>query len=121
MSNVDKTVQLILSDDETSQELGFMMAVSQGLKDQVLNVLYSKIAETYIDVMTNSYPLRFQHNGSFIEVVNNIAFKTKLSSNILVYLEFELKDGYKSTSINPKVMNIANKFLSLKNYNYDRI
>jgi len=35
-TDVNKIVELILSDDEANQELGMMMAISQGVKDEVV-------------------------------------------------------------------------------------
>ena len=54
MSDIQKIVELILSDDETNQELGMMMAVSQGVKNEVEENIQNGIYQ----VIANKYPVK---------------------------------------------------------------
>jgi len=108
MSDVDKIVELILSDDETNQELGFMMAVSQGLKDEVLKVLHKLVLD------------------KFAEKVNIKRSSLKTFKPIFLSKHFKIHDLHIITNkdaailvTNRDIKKISSLHYKLKNYNHE--
>ncbi len=103
-ADVNKIVELILSDDETNQELGMMMAVSQGLRDEVLKEFDKRV----------------------IDLVNQTEFRgCKIVCKILgfhdfgrfSYLDLELTKGVKCNSLtNSKGVKKYKKIIKLKEF-----
>jgi hypothetical protein len=110
MSNVNKIVELILSDDETNQELGMMMAVSQGLKDEVLNVLHKLVIASIEKISC--------YNTTDFDCVEKTDPVTK--EIYISYLEAYHHSSYKPNIIcHGTVINKAERYLKLKNYNHE--
>ncbi len=108
-ADVNKIVELVLSDDETNQELGVMMAVSQGVKDEVLKKIHNNI------LILIRVKLKFAAVDFECYKMLNV-----FSNKIVTYVEaFEL-DG-----IEPRLVYIssicekAERYLKLKNYNHE--
>ena len=110
MSNVTKIVELIMSDDETNQELGFMMAVSQGVKDEVLKKIHNNI------LILIRVQLKFA-------AVDFKCYKTLSyfnSNNSITHVE-----AFGSDSTEPRLIYFrticeeAERYLKLKNYNHE--
>jgi L-fucose mutarotase/ribose pyranase (RbsD/FucU family) len=106
MSNVNKIVELILSDDEINQELGFMMAVSQGLKDEVL-----KESEKQFIKLLNGYNWTTSIDISGW-IVKNYTFYKKQK---IIYAYIEKCSEFRDLIIgNPLYISKANTISKLK-------
>ena len=103
-TDIDKIIDLIESDDQDSQELGCIMAVSQGLKDEVLKEFDKRV----------------------IHLVNQTEFRgCKIVCKILgfhdfgrfSYLDLELTKGVKCNSLtNSKGVKKYKKIIKLKEF-----
>ena len=109
-ADVNKIVELILSDDDTNQELGMMMAVSQGVKDDVLFLLHDLIKHeiTYLVgepiVDFECYTLLFSGFSNekcyTVEAWSDISYAPHIMHN-------------------KNVLNKASVYMNLKNYNHE--
>ena len=103
-TDIDKIIELIESDDQDYQELGCVMAVSQGLKDDVLKEFDKRV----------------------IDLVNQTEFRgCKIVCKILgfhdfgrfSYLDLELTKGVKCNSLtNSKGVKKYKKIIKLKEF-----
>ncbi len=108
-TDIDKIIELIESDDQDSQELGCIMAVSQGLKDDVLKKLHTSI------LLLIRVQLKFP-------AVDFKCYKTLsyFNNNSITHVE-----AFDSDSIEPRLVYFrticekAEKYLKLKNYNHE--
>lgn len=67
---VEKIIKLILSEDEATQELGCMMAVSQGLRGEVLKNIYeymTVLGEKYAHVKRKSIEKIYFIKGAYAD------------------------------------------------------
>ena len=104
MNDVEKIIDLILSDIEENQELGFILAVSQSLTDEVIKKI----------------------NNRVIDLVNEIDFRgSKLTDDIigingcgvLAYLDLQLIGGGKCISLtNTLAVKEYKKLIKLKEF-----
>ena len=117
-ADVNKIVDLVLSDDETNQELGMMMAVSQGVKDEVLNNIYEHmkvLGEKYAHVKRESidkiYTIRKSYNT--FTAYNIPATYTEWVVTVVVRCgtEISVKQG--------PLAQVCNIYIKLKNYNHE--
>ncbi len=109
-ADVNKIVELVLSDDETNQELGCIMAVSQGLKDEVLKKLHWEVLKTIQELFM--YPVTdfqcYQLISQYFEgqkITHVEAYDPSSHEPHLIY--------------HKKVTGIADMFIKLKNYNHE--
>ena len=110
MSNVNKIVELIMSDDETSQELGCIMAVSQGVKDEVINVLHELVIASIEKICC--YKIT---DFDCVEKTDPVTKEIYIS-----YLEAYHYSSYEPNIIcRGTVINKAERYLKLKNYNHE--
>lgn len=110
MSNVNKIVELIMSDDETNQELGFMMAVSQGVKDEVLKVLHKFVIASIEKICYYSII-----DFDCVEKTDPVTKEIYIS-----YLEAYHHSLYEPNIVcHGTVINKAERYLKLKNYNHE--
>jgi len=103
-TDIDKIIELIESDDQDSQELGCIMAVSQGLRHEVLKEFEKRV----------------------IDLVNQTEFRgCKIVCKILgfhdfgrfSYLDLELTKGVKCNSLtNSKGVKKYKKIIKLKEF-----
>ena len=118
-ADVNKIIELILSEDEANQELGMMMAVSQGLRFEVLNNIYEYmkvLGEKYAHVKRGSidkiYTVRKSYNT--FSAYNIPATYTEWIVTVVVRggTEISVKQG--------PLAQVCNIYLKLKNYNYEQ-
>ncbi len=109
-ADVNKIVELVLSDDETNQELGCIMAVSQGLKYDVLKKLHWEVLKTIQELFM--YPVTdfqcYQLISQYFEgqkITHVEAYDPSSHEPHLIY--------------HKKVTGIADMFIKLKNYNHE--
>ena len=90
-ADVNKIVDLVLSDDETNQELGMMMAVSQGVKDEVLK----ECREKFIKLLNDSSYNSCDPTGKIVDYSNH--YSTILEGVFMVEAYFKGSNGVLST------------------------
>lgn len=108
--DVNKIVELILSEDEVNQELGMMMAVSQGLRLEVIKQIHwgvlKSIQELYMYPVTDfqCYQVMSQY----------------LPNQKVTHIEAYDPTSYEPHLIyNKNITDKAEKYLKLKNYNHE--
>ena len=109
-TDIDKIIDLIESDDQNYQELGCVMAVSQGLKDEVLKKLHTSIL-LLIRVQLNFPAVDFECYKTLSYFNNN---------NSITHVE-----AFDSDNIEPRLIYFrticekAERYTKLKNYNHE--
>ena len=90
-ADINKIADLILSDCETNQELGMMMAVSQGVKDEVLK----ECREKFIKLLNDSSYNSCDPTGKIVDYSNH--YSTNLEGVFMVEAYFKRSNGVLST------------------------
>ena len=101
-ADVNKIVELIMSNDESNQELGCMMAVSQGVKDECLKNIYEYmivLGEKYAHIKRESIEKIYFIKGHYAEW-----------STVVV------RGGTEITVKNKYLVQICKGYLKLKEY-----